>query len=430
MPQLKKLVAWMNKLVDINSIDFGLIQNDVFWNTSTEKEDKMHRIHAYPAKFPAFITTKALHFAKRRKKKISRIADVFCGCGTVAYEAKRNNITFWGCDINPVATLVAKTKSYNYQQKRLYNYYQNIIRDFSIMQRHDVHDEINERLLYWYDSHHYKDLLALKKTIENNMPKNSNYRLFFLCAFSNILKPTSRWLTKSIKPQIDPNKEPMDVIKAFEAQCKFMISANSKSNLRNNVPTNIITGNFLDKQITQPKVDMIITSPPYVTSYEYADLHQLSTLWLGYASDYRKFREGSIGSLYHAYDFNKELKKLNGTGKTIVAKLIDTHKTKAYSVAKYFLDMQAVTKKCYKMIVPGGLALFVIGNTEYKGVIINNVKHLAESLQSSGFKKLYVTKRRIQQKILTPYRNSLGRFSKDSNSRKVYNEEFILIGIK
>lgn len=420
----------MNKLVDINSMDFSAIPDDAFWNTSTEKEDKMHRIHAYPAKFPAFITTKALIFAKKKKIKISRIADVFCGCGTVAYESKRNSIPFWGCDINPVATLVAKTKSYSYQQKYLYNYYENVIKDFNTMNQDNVHYEVNERLMYWYDSDRYKELFVLKKAIENNIPKHSNYRSFFLCAFSNILKPTSRWLTKSIKPQIDPNKKPADVIKTFEKQCKFMMSANSEGNVKNNIPTDIVTGNFLNKKITIPEVDMIITSPPYVTSYEYADLHQLSTLWLGYASDYREFREGSIGSLYHVYDFNEELKGLNTTGQRIVAELIDKYKSKANAVAKYFLDMQAATNKCYKMIIPGGLALFVIGNTEYKGVIINNVKHLAESLQNSGFRKLYVTKRRIRQKILTPYRNSLGRFSRDSNSRKVYSEEFILIGIK
>jgi DNA modification methylase len=420
----------MNKLVNINSMDFSSIPDDTFWSVGTEKEDKMHRIHAYPAKFPAFITTKALNFAKKKKLKISRIADVFCGCGTVAYESKRNGIPFWGCDINPVATLVAKTKSYNYQQKYLNNYYQNIIQSFNIMSRDNSDHEVNERLIYWYDSKHYKDLSVLKKAIENNIPKHSNYRLFFLCAFSNILKPTSRWLTKSIKPQIDPNKKPADVIKTFEAQCRFMMSANSESNIKNNIPTDIVTGNFLDNKLTLPEVDMIITSPPYVTSYEYADLHQLSTLWLWYTADYREFREGSIGSLYHVYDFNEELKGLNTIGQIIIAELIDKHKSKAHSVAKYFLDMQAVANKCYKMIVPGGLALFVIGNTEYKGVIINNVKHLAESLQNSGFRKLYVTKRRIRQKILTPYRNSLGRFSSDSSSRKVYSEEFILIGMK
>jgi len=420
----------MALLKNINCIDFNSIPDDVFWNESEEREDKMHRIHAYPAKFPAFITTKALNYAKIREKMISSIADVFCGCGTVAYEAKRNGIPFWGCDINPVATLIAKTKSYYYNQKYLNNYYQGIIKDFNVVRRKLGHHEANERLLYWYDRKHYNDLLALKKAIENNVPKHGNYRLFFLCAFSNILKSTSRWLTKSIKPQIDPNKKPSDVIRAFEAQYRFMLSANSESNIKNDVPTNIVTGNFLGKKIALPEVDMIITSPPYVTSYEYADLHQLSTLWLGYSSDYRKFRAGSIGSLYHVYDFNKELRGLNATGQEIIAELIDKHKSKAHSVAKYFLDMQAAAEKCYKMIIPGGLALFIIGNTEYKGVIINNVKHLAEALQNSGFRKLYVTKRKIRQKILTPYRNLLGRFSKDSTCRKVYSEEFILLGIK
>ncbi len=420
----------MNKLDDINSMDFSSIPDDPFWNASTEKEDKMHRIHAYPAKFPAFITTKALDFAKKKKLKISRIADVFCGCGTVAYESKRNGINFWGCDINPVATLVAKAKSYNYQKKYLDNYYQNVIQDFVTMRRNVVINEVNERLTYWYDIDHYKELFVLKKAIENNIPKHSNYWSFFLCAFSNILRPTSRWLTKSIKPQIDPNKKPADVIKTFESQCKFMISASSESNIKNKISTDIVTGNFLDDKIKRPEVDMIITSPPYVTSYEYADLHQLSTLWLGYTSDYREFREGSIGSLYHVYDFDEELKGLNTTGRIIVAELINKYKSKAHSVAKYFLDMQVAANKCYEMIIPGGMALFVIGNTEYKGVMINNAKHLAESLQNSGFTKLYLTKRRIRQKNLTPYRNSLGRFSKNSDSRQVYNEEFILIGIK
>ncbi|MDR0932038.1 MAG: hypothetical protein LBM70_03350 [Victivallales bacterium] len=46
----------------------------------------MHRIHAYPAKFPAFITTKAISYALENGLAPKRIADIFCGCGTVAFE--------------------------------------------------------------------------------------------------------------------------------------------------------------------------------------------------------------------------------------------------------------------------------------------------------------------------------------------------------
>ena len=48
----------------------------------------------------------------------------------------------------------------------------------------------------------------------------------------------------------------------------------------------------------------------------------------------------------------------------------------------------------------------------------------------SGFSDIEISKRKISKKILTPYRDTRGRFTTDSNSRKVYSEEFILIGRK
>jgi len=96
-------------MIAINSIhkqNFDNVKIDRFWNIGDEKEALMHRIHAYPAKFPAFITTKAIEYAQQNRVKVNTIADVFCGCGTTAFEAKRNNIDFWGSDISPVATLI------------------------------------------------------------------------------------------------------------------------------------------------------------------------------------------------------------------------------------------------------------------------------------------------------------------------------------
>ena len=95
------------------------LQENASWSYSTQAELKLHRIHAYPAKFPAFITTRALDFAQDDGLRVRLLADIFCGCGTVAFEARRNSIDFWGCDINPIATLIARTKSGSYQQTRL-----------------------------------------------------------------------------------------------------------------------------------------------------------------------------------------------------------------------------------------------------------------------------------------------------------------------
>jgi DNA modification methylase len=416
---------------EIQNYNFDNIAVDSYWNTDTQKEQKMHRIHAYPAKFPAFITTKALQYSEKSKGiRPSRIGDVFCGCGTTAFEAKRNNIDFWGCDINPVATLIAKTKSRKYQPTQLQGYYEKIVAEFQSKSIEELYDSAPERLKYWYLSVQYNELVHLKNAIITITQENSDYRLFFLCCFSNILKSTSRWLTKSIKPQVDPQKVPLSVLDAFNTQYKIMFSANDEIDIVSDSVSEIVTGNFLDNLWTIPGIDMIITSPPYVTSYEYADLHQLSSLWLGFTDDYRKLREGSIGSLYHEYNFNKELKRLNSTGYNIVTKLLNNQKLQARSVAKYFLDMQQVAQKTFTILNENGIALFVIGNTEYKGIRIDNAKHLAESLLDAGFSKISITKRKISNKILTPYRDERGKFTSNSSGRKIYSEEFIIIGEK
>ena len=98
------------------------------WNFSNDTELTMHSMHAYPAKFPSFIAKKAFDYAETEGVTIKRVADIFCGCGTVALEAKTHGKDFWGCDINPVAKLIAKVKSESYDIDTIKKYY-NLIRE-------------------------------------------------------------------------------------------------------------------------------------------------------------------------------------------------------------------------------------------------------------------------------------------------------------
>jgi len=421
----------MIPIENLHEFDFELVEIDSSWNIGMEKEFKIHQIHSYPAKFPAFIATKAIEYSKENGLAVNSMADIFCGCGTSAFEAKRNGIDFWGCDINPVATLIANAKSQNYSATYVGKYLKKILEEFQNVKNIPCYKEANERIRYWYKEEQYRDLVKLKIAIETSVPARSKYKLFFLCAFSNILKATSVWLTKSIKPQVDPNKKPGNVLEKFNHQCKFMVNASNEIATETQSKITIQTKNILQKNLALPKVDLIVTSPPYVTSYEYADLHQLSSLWLGYTDDHRKLRAGSIGSLYHDdYDCLKEWRKLNETGYKIVTQLYNNDKSKSRSVAKYFLDMQKVAARVYQMLNNNGISVFVIGNTEYKGVRIDNAKHLAESLFEAGFDEVLTSKRKISKKILTPYRDENGKFSTNKSGRKIYSEEFIVVGRK
>lgn len=418
----------MIRVIDPISMDFDSIDVDPYWSTSNEREHKGHRIHSYPAKFPAFITQKAIEFANRDNVNINCIADLFCGCGTVAFEAKRLGIDFWGCDLNPVAVLIAKTKSARYERSIVEKYFKKIMTTYDYeYQTHQLTNPTNDRIKYWFNQREIVELDLLKKSIFQNIPIDSDYHNFFLCAFSNILKATSRWLTKSIKPQIDPQKTPASAREAFSTQCSMMQTAIAESNITGARSKTIIEQKDALTIRKKAFADLIVTSPPYVTSYEYADLHQLSALWLDYAEDYRELRRNSIGSL-HSYQSPPEPDNLNSTGSLIYTSLSSIDKSKANNVAKYYLSMQKITDVCKDALKPGGMMLMVIGNTEYKGVHIDNVKHLTESMIQSGFEQVFVTKRKISGKNLTPYRDAKGRFSSDQNKRMVYSEEFIVVG--
>jgi len=404
------------------------ISVDEDWNEGKDREKLMHTIHAYPAKFPAFIASKAFEYAKDEGVEIKKVADVFCGCGTVALEAKLHEFDFWGCDINPVATLIAKAKSNNYSKIKLNDLY-NLVNEayYNINLSEDLYLKANDRLKYWYTEKSYCDLFKLLSAINENVSMDI-YLEAFQCIFSSILKSTSRWLTKSIKPQIDPDKKEYDVKKAFDSQYKKFLRGVVEMEEKN-TSTVICCDNFLAIEDV-PNVDLIISSPPYVTSYEYADLHQLSSLWLEFTDDYRDLRKGSIGSIYNSDDFLLDLDNLNKTGKEIVERLIKEGKinSKVKSVARYYADMQNVVEKCTDMLNKDGMIFLVVGDTEYKGVHIKNSEHLIECLVENGFSDIKLGKRTISKGLCVPYRDAAGKFSKDKTKRKVYHEEFIISG--
>ncbi len=402
-----------------------------YWDLGDTTETKIHRIHAYPAKFPAFLTTKALAYARDSGIEVRRIADVFCGCGTVAYEARRAGLEFWGCDINPVATLIARAKSADYQPRRLRAYTRAILAALpDTSADHQLAGVARERLGRWYSPAQFNALARLLNSIDATVPARSEYRTAFHCAFSAILKSTSRWRQRSTKPALDPGKLPANAIAAFTKQCEAMALAWTEAGPVCAAAPQIHNANVMTIEPPQARVDMIVTSPPYVTSYEYADLHQLSSLWLGYTDDYRHLRRGSIGSAQHDLNFRREFSRLNDVGLQVVFSIFDKDRAAAQSIAKYYLDMQEVAKRCYTFLVDGGVAVFVIGNTEYSGVPVDNAAHLAESLFNAGFRQVRADKRRISNKLHTPFRDDSGRFSRSRTEKHIYSEEFVLIAHK
>ena len=103
---------------------------------------------------------------------------------------------------------------------------------------------------------------------------------------------------------------------------------------------------------------------------------------------------------------------------------------KGREVHNYFADMYEVFVEMYRVLEHQAKACIVIGNTNFKGIEIQNAQVFVEQLQHIGFKTYNIVQREIPSKMLPSTRDSnTGQFTKttDANLILAYPTEYILI---
>jgi len=395
-------------------------------------EQWTHGYHRYPAKFLPNLVKKII---EDYTQPSDLVADFFAGCGTTLVEAKIHGRQSIGVDINPVAELITKVKTNPIDPIRLEKRFEALVQKFDSYNQHDfIEISLHERIDYWFSpSQKFKIAFLYDKIL---LIRDLDVREFFLVSLSHILKNCSRWLQSSTKPQIDPVKKPMDPFFAFKLHTKQMIKSNSefynqlKQNNYLHTACEIRLEDARNTSLCSNSVGAIITSPPYVTSYEYADIHQLTGYWYEYITDLQGFRRSFIGTFY---SLNQDTEVVSDLGQQIVSQLFEKNKRTAKEVANYFNDMQLVATEMHRVLKTGGHACLVIGNTTLLDVKVRSAEVFAEILKSLGFDLIQVIKRSIPNKLMPTIRDKRsGRFSKLSNkdSKLVYPDEYIIIANK
>ena len=414
-------------------INFDNIPENREWAFESVRstEQWTHGYHRYPAKFLPDVVRKII---EDYAQDSTLIADLFAGCGTTLVEAKVHGISSVGTDINPVAQLITKVKTTALSPIALQQAYDALVKLF------DEYSESNytgikkhERIDYWFTQPQKAKIAFLYDKI-SLLDVNDDIKDFFYVCISHILKNCSYWLQSGTKPQKDKEKVPEDPFKEFCRHCKKMIEWNEKfynelnEKGRLDTPCEIHLEDARHTSILSGSINAIITSPPYVTSYEYADIHQLTAYWMEYMSDIHEFRKNFIGS---SYSGNTSLMVSESKqAQKIVNALTEKSMHIARDVAQYFNDMQEVAKEMSRVLAPKGYACIVIGNTKIKEVQIKSAEVFFEFLRNAGLRKVNVIKRSIPHKLMPTLRDkNTGRFTKldNPNCKKVYPNEYIII---
>lgn len=417
-----------NKIID-HFNELKVNQELAFSNIPrNENQYLTHAYHRYPAKF---IPTLAAHLIKKNSDEGDLICDPFGGCGTSLVEAKVNGRYSIGIDINPLAALISRTKITPIDPKRLNDAIAFLLTEIKL-QKNPSFRVNSEKLRFWFDEETINKLSLIYSVIQTT--DDRDLRRFYQCAFSHILKNCSKWLMKSIKPTVNRYKIPADPFYIFPKHLKFMARKNLDfyNKVRNENYAQIKSTFYIrDARRTNllpNSIDYILTSPPYVTSYEYADLHQLSILWFEYTDDWLKFKKKFIGTS-HRIAKNKNI--YSAIGEEIIKKLMYNDAALARGVKTYYEDMADFILESKRILKSGKKASLVIGNTMISGVDILNAEVCFEQMQNLGFRALKVEKRQTSSQSITPFRDTrTGRFTSKNNpnKRRAYQYEYILCG--
>lgn len=405
-------------------------RNFFFENFSKKQTNYIsHGYHKYPAKFIPQLVDKLID---SYSEKGDTVLDCFGGCGTTLVESKvkeRNSIAL---DINKAAILITRAKKNAINPKTLENHNKKLLDKFKkINVRKNYYKKTHPRLKDWFKEQQYNKLMEIFLLI--NKEKRIDIKTFYKCCFSNILKNCSIWYSKSIKPMKDFGKQDYDPIKSFIKHLNYMTIQNLEYyNLLKNldkVNNQIRNKDARKTGLDSNSIDLIITSPPYATSYEYADIHQLTLLWFSFTKDMNKTKKTFIGTtsnLTHKNDTESFL------ANRIIKALSKNNKNLSKQIARYYYDLNLTFKEMYRVLKNKKPACIIIGDTQYKNVKIRNMEVSVELLRKIGFNVEKVIKRKLSCKTFTPYRDETGKFTDSSHGKKreIYQYEYIIIARK
>ena len=457
----------MNSNSDTNfsSVE-GIINDD--WSFEELKTSETlwgpHGYHRYPAKFIPQLVRRIID---KYSNPEDMVCDSFLGSATTGVEAIRAKRKFFGADINPVALLISQVKcnpippeelSHAWLEvqkaivsvpkvgrRKLNNHEKELIKSTKIASATP-----DERLKYWFPAPYYQALETLLELLLEH--ESLNTRLFFLCAFSNILRRCSIWLSGSTKPQKDINKYLNDPFESFHQQVKRMMKGNKlywDDLTQNNISVAdvqetyaLALGNAQSLPLQTGSVDLLVTSPPYATCYEYIQLHQLTQLWFDKKGLFTNndWRGESIGSkILHNGHVESDTSSSIGSkaAENMIEALVELSRTsvgspaarEARALTRYFKDMNIVLAECARVVCQGKFLVLVIGDSKRRGLEVPTSAALCEMAIDYGFVLHERIVRKVAGRILVSTRDEkTGRFSSRKNSNSyAYPKENILV---
>ena len=374
-----------------------------------DKSPTLRWFHRYPARFPNNLVERLI----RQMPGACHVLDPFAGAGTTLAACRQFGIRATGLELSHLGVLITQvrlTPPLDLPQTVTR------IEDWVEGAKRGNAGRIQSPLRAWLGTANSSQLQHLLHRIRG--VRDSRVKRFIQLALSSALRPSSRWLAGSIKPQIDPVRHPPDLslnllraARALARDCAAEAGTEASSECR------IITGDARILPFSAAAFDAIVTSPPYGSMYDYFDVQRLSYLAFGWPI----FPDHQIGRKYGVAIDGKRFTPPNALLPWYRDYLGGERTTQGRALRAYAQDMEAHLREAIRVLRPGGIAAYAVANSVRRRGVIDFAKALREQMSRAGFVKVRsVHRRRDGRTILPGTRNRrTGRFSSRSQSHAV-----------
>lgn len=272
---------------------------DVVPSTEEEADDRahVHGFHAYPARAHP-VTARRL--IEDLVPPGGVVLDPFCGSGTVLVEAMLAGRAALGSDLNPIAVMLARAKTFPHDPRRTEALAAAArgVAEFADKRRKAKAGAIRrlpQEDVAIFAPHVLLELDGIRGGIAEAPPET---RPELSLVLSSILVKLSQRRGDTSEAAVDKRvaagyptrlfvKKTDELVRRFDEFFTLLPSAPGRARVFEDDASVL-------RKVEDTTIDAVITSPPYVATYDYLAHHELRMRWLGL--DSRKLASGEIGA--------------------------------------------------------------------------------------------------------------------------------------